>query len=264
MPAIAAQTFTVTPASLQYSPGGGEMSFTVNLSYPADVAVVSFHAKPPGAGWKFVSTGGSNVPQISPVANDTTDPADPLSVFGWAYQTVVPNSASFTFVVQYPAGLTGSQNLSFGGNYRINSTSTVVTTPSIALSLTPEFHTADTNVNAKIDASELSRLIVLYNTRFTTPEGKVRTGSYRVQSGTVDGFGSDTTREPTTVATLDTYHSADTNRNGRIDAAELSRVIVLYNTRFTTPEGKVRTGFYKTAVGAATVDGYTTDPLRAP
>jgi hypothetical protein len=40
---------------------------------------------------------------------------------------------------------------------------------------------------------------------------------------------------------------------------------VLYNTRYTTVDGKVRTGYYKpTPEGTTTVDGFTTDSTRAP
>ena len=124
-------------------------------------------------------------------------------------------------------------------------------------------HTADTNQNSKIDVSELTRVIALYNTRFTTVDGKVRTGSYKLQTATADGFATDTARDPATVVTLAAYHSADYNRNGKIDVADLTRVITLYNTRFTTVDGKVRTGFYKVAT-TTTVDGYTTDPTRDP
>jgi len=107
-------------------------------------------------------------------------------------------------------------------------------------------------------------VITLYNTRFDTGEGKVRTGSYKVQAGTVDGFATDPLREPTAVVTPTAYHSADYNRNGKIDVAELTRVITLYNTRYDTGAGKVRTGYYKAATGTTTVDGYAADPTRAP
>lgn len=59
------------------------------------------------------------------------------------------------------------------------------------------------------------------------------------------------------------FHSADTNGNEKINVAELSRVITLYNTRFTTPDGKIRTGLYKLAPGTLP-DGYAPDPTRAP
>jgi len=50
------------------------------------------------------------------------------------------------------------------------------------------------------------------------------------------------------------FHSADTNRDGRISLTELTRLIELYNTR----TGTVRVGRYKTASG--TEDGFAPDP----
>lgn len=50
------------------------------------------------------------------------------------------------------------------------------------------------------------------------------------------------------------FHSADTNRDGRISLTELTRLIELYNTR----TGTVRVGRYKTAAG--TEDGFAPDP----
>ena len=54
-----------------------------------------------------------------------------------------------------------------------------------------------------------------------------------------------------------TRHSADTDSNQRIDLAELTRVIALYNTR----NGTVRTGAY--GVVAVSEDGFAPDPNRA-
>jgi pimeloyl-ACP methyl ester carboxylesterase len=49
------------------------------------------------------------------------------------------------------------------------------------------FHAADTNRDARINLSEPLRLMEIYNTR----RGTVRTGRYRPQTGTVDGFAPD-------------------------------------------------------------------------
>ena len=126
------------------------------------------------------------------------------------------------------------------------------------------FHTADTNRDFRIGLLELIRVIELYNTRFDTGAGTARTGRYQIATATEDGFSSDVTRDPTAVVALPTYHAADYNFNGRIERSELTRVITLYHTRYDTGAGKVRTGLYKVAVGITTVDGYTTDPTRAP
>ncbi len=48
----------------------------------------------------------------------------------------------------------------------------------------PRYHTADTNRDGLIGLTELTRVIELYNTR----SGTTRTGAYRVQSSSEDGF----------------------------------------------------------------------------
>jgi hypothetical protein len=95
---------------------------------------------------------------------------------------------------------------------------------------------------------ELTRVIELYNTR----NGTSRTGRYKVQAGTEDGFAQDTAA--TANQTLARYHSADSNRDGQISVGELTRVIELYNTR----AGTVRTGQYH--VQAGTEDGFAPGP----
>jgi hypothetical protein len=107
---------------------------------------------------------------------------------------------------------------------------------------------ADTDRDWKLSLAELTRVIELYNTR----NGTVRTGRYKVQAGTEDGFAQDTTA--TANQTLTQYHSADSNRDGQISLNELTRVIDLYNTR----AGTVRTGQYH--VQAGTEDGFAPGP----
>ena len=55
-----------------------------------------------------------------------------------------------------------------------------------------------------------------------------------------------------------TTHSADTDKNFRIDLLELTRVIELYNTR----NGTMRTGCYAVATSASE-DGFSPEPTRA-
>ena len=110
-------------------------------------------------------------------------------------------------------------------------------------------HTADTNDDFKLSLSELLRVIELYNTR----AGTTRTGAYTNLGGTVDDFGSDT-RAASTEVTLYRYHSADIDRDAKLNLSELLRVIELYNTR----SGSVRTGQYRQ--DESTTDGFTADP----
>lgn len=122
---------------------------------------------------------------------------------------------------------------------------------SIAAATAPN-HSADTDLDFRINLQELTRVIELYNTR----NGSTRTGYYKVQPGSEDGFASDSSILNTIAAiTLTSYHSADSNRDGRIDLTELTRVIQLYNFR----NGTVRTGAYH--VWAAGEDGFAPSPL---
>jgi hypothetical protein len=210
------------------------------------------------AGWSFASAVNAGSPSTQPALND-------ILVLDWAWSAAPPTGSTFTYTLNIPPNASGNQSLTSLLEF------TVGVTP-IQMVANPDplpinqifFHTADTNGNYKIDLSELTRVITLYNARFDTGAGKVRTGCYKIQSGTVDGFSTEVTRDPSAVVTLPTYHAADYNRNGKIDLSELTRVITLYNTRYDTGAGKVRTGYYKVAVGITTVDGYTTDPTRAP
>jgi hypothetical protein len=118
-----------------------------------------------------------------------------------------------------------------------------VTSPARTLTLLPQYHAADSDRDGRIGLYELTRLIELYNFR----SGGNRTGEYRSQAGSEDGF----MPGPGTIAS---HHSADSNRDGRFDLAELTRVIELYN--FTNDT--VRTGEYHPEIG--TEDGFALGP----
>lgn len=106
-----------------------------------------------------------------------------------------------------------------------------------------DFHSADTDGDFRINLSELLRVIELYNTR----EGTSRTGGYRNDATTDDGFA------PDAAGSAASFHSADTDRDSRINLSELLRVIELYNTR----SGTTRTGAYRIEPGTA--DGFAPD-----
>jgi hypothetical protein len=108
------------------------------------------------------------------------------------------------------------------------------------------FHSADTDGNYRFSLFELTRVIELFNTRY----GTTRTGCYRVSAEGEDGFAPEPNRAPGISATLERYHSADTNHDGRLNLFELTRCIELFNVRV----GSVRTGEYR--VQALTEDGF--------
>jgi hypothetical protein len=110
-------------------------------------------------------------------------------------------------------------------------------------------HSADSNGDGKIDLFELTRVIELYNRSF----GTLRTGAYKLEAMTEDGFAPDATR--TGPATLARYHSGDTNTDARLGLIELTRVIELFNARI----GTTRTGAYRVAT-TPTEDGFAPGP----
>jgi hypothetical protein len=112
-------------------------------------------------------------------------------------------------------------------------------------------HTADLDRDGRLALLELTRVIELYNTR----NGTTRTGSYAVATtASEDGFAPDATRTSTATVALARHHSADSNRDGKINLTELTRVIELYNYR----SGTTRTGQYKIQPG--TEDGFAPGP----
>jgi len=113
-------------------------------------------------------------------------------------------------------------------------------------------HSADVNGDGRVNLTELTRVIEIYNTR----NGTFRTGAYAnaVVGTSEDGFISASERSVNSSATLERYHSADSNRDGRLSIMELTRVIELYNYR----SGTTRTGQYKPQTG--TEDGFAPGP----
>ncbi len=121
-----AQTYSVTADSTTYSSAAGQLTFNVTLTYPSG-AIPSIAAKPPGGDWAFVSVSGTNVPTIPPAAGETTDPSDPDSAFNFAYSSPpAGGAASFSFVISYPAAMTGNKSVTFVADYRLNGVRTVV------------------------------------------------------------------------------------------------------------------------------------------
>jgi hypothetical protein len=243
---------------------GSTVTITNTVGYTGELASLRWSVLLP-SGWTFASAVNAGAPTVQPSVGDS-------SMIDWIWATAPASPATFTYTLNVPAGVTGPQTIVALAEFTVGETPIqLVASPDPLTVNQLTYHTADTNQNSKIDASELTRVIVLYNTRFTNPDtSKVRTGAYReapVGTTTVDGFSTDTERDSTvTTVTLSRYHAADYNRNGRIEPAELTRLITLYNTRFTNPDtSRVRTGFYRIAPeGVSSVDGFATDAARAP
>ncbi|MBI5770411.1 MAG: M36 family metallopeptidase [Verrucomicrobia bacterium] len=231
-----------------YRPGG-TVTITNTVTYTGGLSALGWSVQLP-AGWSFASTSSGDSP---PQPGDT-------GLLNWAWLTIPSSGHTFTYTLDVPAGVTGAQLLTATLQLRQNGTPyTFVATPDPLVVSQVTFHSADTMgatagsaPDNKINLAELLRVIELYNYR----AGTVRTGQYTMLGGTEDGF----TPGPNGAA-LTLYHSADTMgssvgtpRDGKINLAELLRVIELYNYR----AGTVRTGQYHAQAG--TEDGFAPGP----
>ncbi|GAB5561229.1 MAG: hypothetical protein SynsKO_28760 [Synoicihabitans sp.] len=228
---------------------GGTVTISTTFTYTGGASALGLDVTLP-AGWSYASTAGSNVPPFPPNENDT-------GTISWAFISVPASPVSFTYTLNVPGEQTGS--VSLAGIFRLRSPDvegevpvTVTPNPLIISEVQP-FHTADTNGDNRLSLGELLRVIQLYNTR----NGTTRTGHYKLEEGTEDGFGPDPSLTSGESGNLSRFHAADTNQDGKLSLGELLRVIQLYNYR----EGTTRTGEYRVSPG--TEDGFAPGPASA-
>jgi hypothetical protein len=225
-------------------PAGSTVTITNTLSYAGTATALNWQVLPP-AGWSYASGSGSEG-TMKPSVGAT-------NLLEWGWPTVPASPMTFTYTLNVPAGQSGNQTLAGLVSLRLQGLSAdvpILAQPDPLVVSPATTHSADTDRNFRFHLNELTRVIELYNTR----NGTVRTGCYKVQNGTEDGFTLELAREGPEVVTLASYHSADTDRDGKIGILELTRVIELYNYR----SGTVRTGAYR--VQASTEDGFAPGP----
>jgi hypothetical protein len=170
--------------------------------------------------------------------------AKPAATFQWRrYSNGVPTPINGATASTYrlPNLTPADSGSSF--DVVITSGGTTLTSPQRTLTILSDFHSADTNRDRRISVPEITRVMQLYNSL----NGATRTGEYHTQTGTEDGYAPGP-------GAITVYHSADSNRDGRIDTTELSRVIAL----FSYASGTVRTGEYHSQLG--TEDGFAPGP----
>lgn len=110
------------------------------------------------------------------------------------------------------------------------------------------FHSADANHDGVISPKDLAYMTYLYRyTPVTT-----RTGQYQTDTSAYSGFAQGT-------GAITTYHSADTNRDGRISLTELTRVIELANSDGYSVQSGTEDGF---ATTVPTPDGITLETFQ--
>jgi hypothetical protein len=192
------------------------------------------------SGWQLVSTSAATA-TASP-ATETEDLAT------WTWDNPAEGPHEFSYTLQSPVDSTTAElTAMLTATYPDASGMTLAQPDPLQLGPAPIHHTVDTDQDGRIALGELLRLIELYNTR----HGSSRTGIYRLEESSVDGFSPDPALPLTAGRLPAKRHLADTDRNGAISLSELLRVIELYNHR----NGTTRTGTYKSS--ANTVDGFT-------
>ncbi|MBI2517679.1 MAG: hypothetical protein HYV95_12315, partial [Opitutae bacterium] len=160
--------------------------------------------------------------------------------------TVATNPASLPVTLTYQGSATPP---TAAGSYTvlatINDTAYAGSATGTLRILTNVLNSADTSGDKALSLTEMMRVVAFYR----ATDGTSRTGAYQAQGGTVDGFAPNGAG-----GTLSSYHSADYNRNGKIELIELMRVAALY--RYSN--GTSRTGQYHNQNG--TIDGFAPGP----
>ena len=191
------------------------------------------------AGWSYAGSAGDDG-DVRPTVGGT-------DLLEWAWTSFPVSPVRFTVTVNVPAGATGAQEIaSLVSFVRSGASAQMLAKPDPLIALPVGWHSADMNRDSRISLLELLRVIELYNTR----NGTNRTGAYAVNAAGEDGFAPAFERGVGQSAVLTAYHSADSNRDGRIALLELLRVIELYNFL----SDRVRTGEYRRS--AASEDGF--------
>ena len=222
---VAGQALTVR-GTLTFNGGDGTLGWSLLL--------------PPG--WTYLD--GESSAEVRPAAGAG-------ALLEWQWRSFPLSPVTFTARLLVPSGTSGLQDLAA----QIVFTRGAVSVPLLAR---PDplrvseigAHAADLDANYRFALDELLRVIELYNVRNAT----VRTGAYQPSPGTEDGFAPDFLRRGGDGAPLARYHSADSDRDGRIGLSELTRMIELFNHR----SGSVRTGEFHRRAG--TEDGYAGGP----
>lgn len=119
-------TLTARPNS--YSSAGGSVTFTANLAYSGTMAAAGLSVGGVPPGWTYGSTGGPNLPSVAPAAGASGH-------FEFGFPSAPASPATFTFTVNYPAGLSGNQVFSGISGFLRSADGTVqtVSVPAVAL-----------------------------------------------------------------------------------------------------------------------------------
>ena len=162
--------------------GGGAVVVTNIITYTGNAPSRIDWATLLPAGWKYLGSGGSE--------GGARPPYESGDLLDWSWTTVPASPIKFSYTVSVPAGTTGDQVIASlvtsqaaGTSYRTMAKPDPLVIRSASLS-SASLHSADSDRDGRISLIELTRVIELYNYR----SGTVRTGQYKPQAGTEDGF----------------------------------------------------------------------------
>ncbi len=220
---------------------GGTVAIRSTLTYSGTATTAGWSVLLP-TGWSFASSTGDT---------GATKPAvGATNLLDWSWATPPASPITFAYTLNVPPGAAGTYALTASvALVQSDTTIPLLGQPDpLMVSAAATRHTVDSDGDGRINLFELTRMIELYNVR----NGTVRTGAYKLDATTEDGFDRDPARSGT--AAFVPYHSADTNRDALLALVELTRVIELYNTR----AGTTRTGAYRVQAGSE--DGFAPGP----
>ena len=120
---------SATLVSDRTTPAAGvELSLTASASYAGTPSAMGWSVTLP-AGWSYVSTGGPDVPAITPQAGAT-------GTLEWAYTDTPGSAARFTFIVK-TSGKPGTQQLAAKVLLRADGKQSTVAVTPVAVTITP-------------------------------------------------------------------------------------------------------------------------------
>ena len=130
---------------------------------------------PPG--WRFLASGGLEG-EVKPVYKSG-------DILEWVWGGVVQGPIEFSYTLAAPPGSTaGASVISLVTVQQDGKEVQLLAKPDPLVVRSSSLHSADSNRDGRISLTELTRVIELYNYR----SGTTRTGQYKPQAGTEDGF----------------------------------------------------------------------------
>lgn len=215
--AAPATTGTLTPDSSYLLPTAGTVTLTAaTAGYRGTTSAIGWTVTLP-SGWSYVS--GTGEPDVKPVAGQT-------GTLEWAYISI-PESATFTFTVAYPAGINANATLTSGVIVRYSGNRDEITPTPVTLQPATAPVVTNTGTTNATYASTLS-----LNISATSPIAITGYGATGLPGGlTLDGATGSITGAPTQVGTFPVTLSA-TNAAGT-GTADISLVVGNANASIT-------------------------------